>query len=720
MLLEDVISNYPFVTTDAVAIGYQASDVAEWEFVWVNDSFCYMFHAEQLDVLGRHPNSIHHPDYIADFLEHETEMVATGRTFMSIGSRCRCDNGDEFWASISLFMIPDPIGTGRHCVFNIRDINDLKDREQAAELALIENEQLLFKVEATQARLLSAIETTGDPFAIYDRRDKLVIWNPVYAVAYTGDPEGLTQGMSLEAVLRLGASNGNVPEAQDCVDEWVADTLARWNSQALPEYRLSMLKGDYKVVLTPTKNGDRVILQIDISDFLENQRQLKLYAADLEVSNEEFSHQALHDELTGLGNRRFLNLKLDELTAAHKGGSGEIAALHIDLDRFKQVNDTMGHVAGDFVLETVAGYLRAAARPGDIVTRAGGDEFVMLVPCERGSDRPNQIAEQVVADASKPVFFEGKRCNFGASVGIAVTPLIAPDELLTSSDIALYKAKTAGRGCVGVFDSTDLEALRSAKNLVEEISAGLSKGEFVPVFMPEVDCLTGGVVALEVLVVWQHPTRGTLLPKEFLETARDANLLSQIDGSIFKQAIWLANKACASTDARPMLSFNVSKARMYDDAMLSDLREEAYEGGLTFELTEDIVQDEGSVEFHRNLEGLRKAGVQLAVDDFGSGSASILALRRMSPDRIKIDQRLIEPIGQSSSARQLVESIATTARVLKIGVTADGVKTEDQVFALKQMGCDRLQGVYYTPPMTMDEVAPYLQTDRPIRPSARA
>ena len=136
MLLEDVISNFPFVTTDAVAIGYRPSDAADWEIVWVNDAFCSIFHVEQLEVLGRHPDHIHHPDYIADFQEHVEEMKASGRTHMSFGTRCVCEDGEEFWASLSLFILHDPEGEGRHCVLNIRDINDLKDREQAAELAL--------------------------------------------------------------------------------------------------------------------------------------------------------------------------------------------------------------------------------------------------------------------------------------------------------------------------------------------------------------------------------------------------------------------------------------------------------------------------------------------------------------------------------------------------------------------------------------------------------
>ena len=714
MLLEDVISNFPFVTTDAVAIGYRPSDAVDWEIVWVNDAYCAMFKAEQLDVLGRHPEHIHHQDYLADFQEHVEEMHAAGRNQLSIGSRCICEDGEEFWASISLFIIRDLSGDGRHCVLNIRDINDLKDREQAAELALIENEQLLFRVEAAQTRLLSAIETTGDPFAIYDARERLVIWNPAYAAIFSDDPDKLAKGMKLAAVMRLGAENGRFPNAEGRVEEWLAQVLERSHDPGAGEYRLTTTSGEYKVVLTQAKNGDKVVLLVDISELLAQQRALERQAEDLETSNQKFSHQALHDELTGLGNRRFLNLKLEELTERRKADGGEIAALHVDLDRFKQVNDTMGHAAGDFVLEQVSCCLNKVAGEGDFVARTGGDEFVLLIPCDEDSDIPEKIATRVVDELGTPVYFEGRHCNFGASVGVARTPLIEPDELLTSSDIALYKAKVAGRGCVGVFDHNDLSELHSARNLVDQIREGLERGEFHPVFQPEVDSATGAIAAIEVLARWQHPERGLLLPGEFLETAEEAQLLGQIDAAIVRAAVLEVQRHGTALEAWPSLSFNVSKTRIHDPKVLSDLAELAYGGEIALELAEEVMLDEGSVGYHRNLEGLRRAGVKLLVDDFGSGSASILALRRFSPNRIKIDRRLVEPVVDSSSARQLVESIVRTARTLEIGVTGEGVETAEQALALKQMGCDRLQGFKFARPMPFDALLPYLQSNRPL------
>lgn len=709
MLLEDVISNFPIVTADAVAIGYRPGDQAEWEIVWVNDAFCLMFHADQIDVLGRHPDSIHHPDYRSDFLEHVAEMRKAGRSYLTIGTRCICDDGDEFWASLSLFFIRDTEGGGGHCVFNVRDINDLKDREQAAELALIENEQLLSRVEAAQTRLITAIETTGDPFAIYDSRGKLAIWNPAYSALISDNPADVKKGMKLGSVLRVGAENGRFPDAIGRVDQWVSDTLDDWTDKRGTEHHLRTKDRTYRVVMTHAENGDRVLLMIDISELLDQQRELKIYAERLEHSNQEFSYQALHDELTGLGNRRFLNMKIDEWTEERRRSGGDIAALHIDLDRFKQINDTMGHAAGDHVLGVVSERLRHILRDSDVITRTGGDEFVVLIACDTGSDMPSAVAERLVAEMAKPVAFEGRPCDFGASIGVAQTPLIQPDELLTSSDIALYKAKSAGRGCVGVFDSSDLAQLNAGKRLGDEILRAVEGNEFVPVFLPEANPATGEVIGFEVLARWMHPERGLLLPADFLGAAEDAQCLSRIDAAVFDATM----KACAALFENrgwwPNLAFNVCHARLLEEGLAKDISRWNYPGEISLELMESVFLEDESIGFLRSLESLRKAGIKLSVDDFGSGRASIVALRRLAPDRLKIDARLIEPIAESDTALKLVRSIFDLGRALNIDVIAEGVETPAQVRALRDIGFVQAQGFHFAKPMMLDALIPYIE-----------
>ncbi len=704
MLLEDVISSFPIETADAVAIGYRASDDVDWELVWVNDAFCMMFGTDHVDAIGRHPDEIHHPDYLADFLEHVEEMNAAGRSYLTIGSRCHGDNGSEFWASISLFMIRDKDGTGKHGVLNIRDIDDLKDREQAAELALIENEQLLFKVEAAQTRLISAIETTSDPFAIYDRRDKLVIWNPAYASTLTDEPSDIKKGMKLSDIMLVAAKNGRFPEALGHEERWVRETLASWRENTAAEHRLTTGQGEYKVVLTHASNGDKVLLQLDISEFLKQERDLKRYAERLEHSNQEFSYQALHDELTGLGNRRFLNLKLEELRQSRRKNGGEIAALNMDLDRFKQINDTMGHAVGDHVLQVVADRLRNTLRSDDIIVRTGGDEFIILMKCEAHSDMPVVVAGRLIEEMTKPVTFDGRPCDFGASIGVAQSPLSDPNELLTSSDIALYKAKDAGRGCVGVFDEGDLQQLRANRDLGADIKRGLECGEFVPAFLPETEPGSGKTLGYEVLVRWQHPQRGLLMPAVFLEAAQDIQVIDQIDKAVFEKTMELCKATFSGTEDWPNLSFNVSHPRVLNEDLAGEIAFWDYPGRISLELPEDVILKDESIGLARSLKALRDAGVGIVVDDFGSGAASLVALRRVAPDALKIDARLVEPIIQSSTARNLVQSIVDLGRALKIAVIAEGVETEEHAKALIELGCGSAQGFYFGKPKLLEAV----------------
>lgn len=707
MFLEDVLSNFPIVTADAVAIGYRASDKVDWEIAWVNDAFCFMFKADHLDALGRHPDQIHHPDYLMDFKEHFAEMNAAGRTHFTIGSRCICDDGTEFWASVSLFIIWDEDGDGRHCVLNIRDINDLKDREQAAELALIENEQLLFKVEAAQTRLISAIETSSDPFAIFDSRNKLVIWNPAYALTLTDDPGDLKKGIKLESLLRLGAMNGRFPDADGKIEEWIEKSLKTWNDPDLNEFRVRANERVYKVNLTHAANGDRVLLKTDISELLSQQRELKRYAERLEHSNQEFSHQAFHDELTGLGNRRYLNIKLEELTDTRNAKGGEIATLHLDLDRFKQVNDTMGHAAGDHVLEVVSERLRRVLRKSDIVARTGGDEFVILIFCDIDSQEPEIIGNRLIEEMARPVTFKGRPCDFGVSVGIARTPLIDTDELLTSSDIALYKAKTAGRGQVGMFDSSDLEELRAVKNLGSDIKRGLENCEFVPVYSPEIDPSTGQVASLSVSAYWQHPDRGLLPTDDFIQSAEDIQMRGQIDKSIFDRATIECLDAFKK-GGLPNLSFDIGHARFVDETIADDIVAQDFPFGISLELVETVFLEDETVAFLRSAEELRQIGAEFVVGSFGSGKGSIVALSRLSPKRLKIDRRLVASVAQSDAAWQMVQSIASMGRAMNIGVTALGVESEDQACALRGTGCDRHQGGLYSAPMLLQDLVTYI------------
>lgn len=704
MLLEDVVKSIPTLAVDAISISYCAGPGAPIVMRWANDSFCEMFCTTKDDVLTIAPEQLFHWDYIADYNSAKDEMAAQGKSSFSQDTLMLRPDGSSFWGGVSYVRIPDADGPGFHGLVFIRNIDDLKNREQSAELALIENQHLLEQVEAVQTRLMAAINMMPDPFAVFNSRDRLEIWNPAFGKNVSEDEGFLEKGMKKKDIAHHYISNGFVDDAKGQEEEFYERYMHSWRTEDLTGEVTKIRGRDYKVSRTTAPNGDRVVMRIDITDQLLAKKELEVYAERLEEANREISAQAFQDELTRLGNRRFLKVKLEELIAKRKAKGLELAALHIDLDRFKQINDTMGHGAGDFVLETVADVLRAEVREEDVVARTGGDEFVVLMRCRATSEAPEHLADRLIEALSKPIFYEDRPCRFGASVGIARTPVIQAEDLLTCSDIALYKAKTGGRSMKAVFDHVDLENMQRSKLLADDIFRALEHDEFEPFYQTQVDALSHEIVGIEVLARWRHPERGVLAPGDFLEVASEIQADGKIDKMIFEKAVAECRAAFSDWDVVPDLAFNVSLQRLVDDALPVDISAADYPGRLIFELVETVFFEEERGTFVQRISELRDLGIGFEVDDFGSGRASIVGLKRIGPERLKIDRRLIQPITESDNAGKLVRSIIDIGRALDIGVTAEGVETEAHAAMLKEMGCRRLQGFHFSKPSALSDV----------------
>lgn len=698
MTLDDIVSNLASLTTDALGIVHRTGPDAEPRLVWANEGFCRLVRRPADEVLGNNPNEmLHHPDHVRGLRASLDAAVAAGRNRLAIESRCLRGDGTDFWASLLVTIFPAEDGS-RTSITSVRDVDDLKRREQAAERALAEREKLLVEIEAVRTRLVSAINAIPFPLAIWDPDFRLVVANAEFAPRVLGRPGAMASGCGVDEVLWEAAQSGQFVDALGREEDWWRQSVAEIRSGPInlqAEYTDGRV---FRALSTATPNGDTVIVSLDITELLENQRSLESYARKLEEANREIGHQALHDDLTGLGNRRHLATKLKEFTEDRRRNGGEIAVLHVDLDRFKQINDQMGHAAGDQVLKAVASRMRARIRANDVVARTGGDEFIVLVRCQAGSSDPDGLATRIVEDLARPVVIDGTPCHCGASIGLASTPLVEPAELLTSSDVALYRAKDAGRSRVVRFDVADIDRVRQSKRLSDEILRAVEAGDFVPLYQPQVDAATGEVVAYEVLARWQHPERGLLSPSEFLATAAQMRLDGQIDRMIFRRALADFGGNPGATGTVPALAFNVSLPRIMNAAMLADIRDLGYPGRITLELLETVFLEEDSNEFLHRIDLLREAGIGLEVDDFGSGRASIVALRRLAPDRLKIDRRLTPPIADSEGDRRLMQSIVGIGRALGIGVTAVGVETADQARILKGLGCDRLQGFRFGAP----------------------
>ncbi len=415
--------------------------------------------------------------------------------------------------------------------------------------------------------------------------------------------------------------------------------------------------------------------------------------------------QAHHDSLTGLPNQRLLADRMSQvLSHAHRMES-RASILFLDLDRFKNVNDSLGHAMGDALLCEVAKRLRALIRDEDTVARLGGDEFVILLPETRHEDDARHVAEKIIAELAKPIMVGDQSVSVGVSVGIAQYPDDALDaeNWLACADRAMYAAKDSGRNTFQFADPLQNVRARERLSIETGLRQGLARGEFVLFYQPVFSLVQGGLVGIEALVRWRHPEWGWMEPARFIPVAEDSGLIVPLGDWILAEACRAARHWHQQGAADVPVMVNVSALQLRRpgfDARLSEvLRETGLPAALLeLELTETTIMQEtlvGSALLRR----LSEEGVRLAIDDFGTGYSSLAYLRKLDAIRLKIDRSFVADMVDDAEARAIVASMAGMARALGLKVTAEGVETAAQVEMLKTLGCDDIQGFYCARPL---------------------
>mgnify|MGYP001115451520 CR=1 FL=1 len=478
-----------------------------------------------------------------------------------------------------------------------------------------------------------------------------------------------------------------------------------------PDGQLRHIRTDGMVTVEPGGTGERVIgAEWDITSDVLLTRDLekaKVLAEsrsdELEAARARIEYNALHDSLTGLPNRRYLDEKLSSVTQSWRAQDQQIGLLHIDLDRFKQINDTLGHAAGDAMLLHVAKVLRDNVRKSDFVARIGGDEFVMLSVFDKESSHLLEIADRIIAEMRQPVPYRGHQCRFGVSIGIATDGAngIDPGQLLVNADIALYRAKSRGRNRRELFSEILQDEIIRTKRIADDILGGLERSEFITFYQPQFDARTLELAGVEALVRWNHPKEGILAPDVFLGTAEELNVVSIIDDLVLRQALADFGRWNAMGLSVPRISVNVSARRLRDEELINSLTKLHIEPGiLSFELLESIFLDETDEMVSYNVERIKDLGIDIEIDDFGTGYASIVSLLKLQPRTLKIDRQLIQPLRESIKQRNLVKSLIDIGRTLGIEVVAEGVESDEHARILKRLGCDKLQGYLFGRPQS--------------------
>ena len=421
--------------------------------------------------------------------------------------------------------------------------------------------------------------------------------------------------------------------------------------------------------------------------------------------DQAIEHQATHDLLTGLPNRA---LFLDRLALAIRRAErhrGRLAVMFVDLDKFKHVNDTLGHAAGDQLLRTVGTRLVQCVRDADTVARLGGDEFVLLLDHPLGESTPALVAERVARRLAEPVTLGGHEHVVTGSIGISIFPDdgVLAEELLRQADIAMYRAKEGGRNGFQFF-TPDMQSRLDARVILEQgLHRALQRDEFVLHYQPQVDLRSGRIVGVEALLRWQSPELGLVQPFQFIPVAEESKLIAQIGQ-------WVLDKACSTLRAWldagvPVvpIAVNVAASQFSDLAMDQAVRATLARHGvaphlLELELTESLSMEdpEASVALmHR----LKATGISMSIDDFGTGYSNLAYLKRFPVDKLKIDQSFTRGLACEPGDRAIVSAVISMAHSLGLRVLAEGVETEGQLRELAAQGCDEVQGFYFSRPL---------------------
>jgi diguanylate cyclase (GGDEF)-like protein/PAS domain S-box-containing protein len=430
----------------------------------------------------------------------------------------------------------------------------------------------------------------------------------------------------------------------------------------------------------------------------------------------ELRHRAFHDSLTGLANRALLRDRIGHAMARRDNCEG--ALMVVDLDGFKHVNDSLGHLAGDHALAVVADRLLGVSRPGDTVARLGGDEFALLVEEPLSQDQIQALGDRLIEAVAQPFAWEDHDVRVGASVGVAfVEPgLHGADDLIRNADVGLYAAKAAGRGQLRIFDSSMFDAVRSRFELEVDLRNAVDQHEFVVQYQPIVELDTGQATGFEALVRWHHPARGLLGPDQFIPIAEETGLIIPIGRWVLGQACRdLANWTHINPQAaRLYVSVNLSAHQLEDPHLVSDVQSALADtdlepARLVLEITETALMHDVQAALNR-LNALKALGIRLSVDDFGTGYSSLSYLRQFPIDTIKIDKSFVDDIYSGGDDATFVRAILLLSESLHLETLAEGIETRIQADVLQELGCHLGQGYHYAKPLDATEIHTLLQT----------
>ena len=449
-------------------------------------------------------------------------------------------------------------------------------------------------------------------------------------------------------------------------------------------------------------------------ELLASDEELRQQFESLERQQKEIEYLAYHDALTNLPNRYFLWDHLERALAHAARGKEKIAVFMLDLDDFKLINDTLGHLAGDEFLKGVGGRLRAALRKEDIVARLGGDEFVIIAENIKRVANVSLIAAKIVQAVAQPWLYNGRTYYLTCSIGIAVFPDHGrnADELLRQADIAMYQAKSCGKGRFHLYSADMADQVSRRLEMEADLRRALDNWEFVLHYQPQVD-FSGRIAGVEALLRWQHPAKGLIPPLDFIPFAEETSFIANIGARVLKLACHQAKQWEKEGLPPVFVSVNLSARQFHQRGLLQAVSQalaqaELPPDRLTLEITETVAMQNAS-HAGQILRDLSAMGVKIALDDFGTGYSSLNYLKNLPVSTLKIDRSFIRDIQKDPQSATITRAIVALAKNLGYTVVAEGVETAEQLKFLREMGCDQIQGYFFSQPLPASAISEQLR-----------
>ncbi|HEV8227330.1 MAG TPA: EAL domain-containing protein, partial [Methylomirabilota bacterium] len=431
---------------------------------------------------------------------------------------------------------------------------------------------------------------------------------------------------------------------------------------------------------------------------------------------EQLTRQAFRDALTGLPNRALFMDRLSHGLTRARRRHEHVAVLFLDLDRFKVINDTLGHTVGDQLLVEVSNRLGSSVRPGDTVARLGGDEFGLLLEDVADAETAELVALRIEAELAKPLSFEGREVFVTASIGIALSSerLGTPEEVLRDADLAMYHAKAKGKARHEIFDGTMSAPALDRMDLEMDLRSAITNRDFRLHYQPILRLETGRIVEVEALIRWQHEKRGLLQPDAFIGLTEETGLIVPIGQWVLTEACRQARAWQIEFPRTPALgmSVNLSAKQFQNPKLVEEITDALTMSGLDpaclkLEITESVVMQDVPATLAK-LHELKDLGIRLAIDDFGTGYSSLGYLKRFPVDTLKIDRSFVKGLSHEGGDSAIVRAVVTVAKSLNMDVTAEGIETDQQRLELKALGCDLGQGFLFARPTTPEHLKPLL------------